>query len=296
MARTIKEISDEIKSQFVSNSTLNTLYGWGIIIGNPIDFYNSKFKETSIESNIIWVVATCMATVENLFDWHKSELTKIVENERYGHLGWYAKMALLFKYGANISNTYNENDPDFAEGTIYDETAEGENIVKYAVATENNDKAGVVLKIAGENNGNFEAITASQLLSFTAYINRIKPAGIPINIINQNGDRLTLIILIYYDPLVLMGDGTSIINGNKPVEDAIINYLKSIDFNGEFIKMKLVDEIQKAEGVSIVENTTATAAIGTNQAINIQVKYTPYSGYMTLDLNNDLQITYLIND
>jgi hypothetical protein len=297
MARTITEISDEIKQRFVHNSVLRTLYGIAETL-NPLNVYNLRFKEVSIETQLITIVAVVIASLENMFDWLKADVEKAINEERYGHVGWYQKMALLFRYGQDINSEYSPNSTsDFAESTVYSDDGLSESqikelqIVKYAFAADRGD-FGVLLKITGGTQGNFTMLEPEQQEVFEAYINRIKPAGIPVEVRNMTGDQLFLKLWIQYNPLILDTSGKRISDNTYPVEDAINSYLNAIEFNGEFVKMKLVDTIQAVEGVEIVENTYAAQISGTAAVeAEIVAKHSPYAGYMRL---SGLEITYVV--
>jgi hypothetical protein len=151
---------------------------------------------------------------------------------------------------------------------------------------------GVLLKIAGGTPGNFSPIGQEEFRTFKSYINRIKPAGVFVEVWNLEADKLQLEISIQYNPLVLDSKGKRISDDTYPVKEAIQNYLQSILFNREFVKMKLVDAIQAVEGVEIVENTNATILITEENEEKIFMKYKPRSGYMALDIKSDLIINY----
>jgi len=261
---------------------------------NALAVYDANFSDADLESQFFWTIATIIATLENMFDWLKSDITKIVDNERYGHVGWYKKMALKFQYGAGINDNYSEQAmSDFAEQTVYPTEDAGLQVVKNAFAEDNNNGIGVTIKITGEDsNGDFTPLPSPEADAFRNYMNRIKPAGIPLTIINAPADNLKLNIIIYFDPLILDNAGVSILNGNKPVEIAIKKYLHDIEFNGEFIRMKLVDAIQTVEGVAVVENVEAYYSHRAGW-LPIQVKHAPFSGYMNLQIPQNLTITFI---
>lgn len=298
MARTIQQIADEIKVKIITNQPIRSAFGvnnnYFNFTGTPLQYYNENVSEASVITQIIWVVATCIATLENMFDWHKAEVDRIVNHERFGYAGWYRKMALLFQYGDNIVYDYSENG-EFAEKLTYSEIDETKRVVKNAIAIGCDN--GVLLKITGENN---EPITEDQLVAFTAYINRIKPAGIPIVVRNWPADQIFIKCKIQYNPLVLNNNGALINSpGNKPVLNAIRSYINSISFNGELSHQKLEDAIQVAEGVELVGHLSIQARQGTNQPIEVPMKYIPQSGYLFWDesdnsLNNN-SIDYIIS-
>jgi hypothetical protein len=246
---------------------------------------------------MIWVFATCSAAVYNVFDWFKEDVTFMIDNERYGHLGWYNRIAKMFRYGENISESYTYDGGSFSESSIYpeeltaDELAEA-NVVKHAFAMENSGSIGVALKVASIDGDTVTQLTSNQLSAFTGYINRVKPAGIPVRIINEPAERLKLVLKIWVNPLVLDLQGNRINGGGNPVETAINQYLNSIEFAGEFVVMRLIDFIQRVEGVSVVSFISASSIVGGVETA-ITGRHTPNSGYMKLDETEGLTITYI---
>ncbi|MBR4583133.1 MAG: hypothetical protein IKO34_04900 [Bacteroidales bacterium] len=308
MARTIKEIADGMKEYFVENSDVRNLYNlndaWGNRPGTStsLDFYNTHFSVVSIETIFIYLIATVANAIEALFDQHKADITHIVETERFGLPGWYKKMALQFRYGADLDENYYDPDGDFADTDIYPaeyQNNEHPQIVKYAYAEETAEHLGVTIKVAKtDDNDDLCPLddgtndTQNEIAAFEAYMNRIKPAGIPITVINKPADTLVLYLTVLYNPLVMNGNGELVSDTSvKPVETAIQQYLNSIEFNGRFIPMKLIDAVQLAEGVKVADITSATGQHAGYSPEPIGMFYTPYAGYMKLESSN-LHINY----
>ncbi|CAH0336134.1 hypothetical protein FVB9288_01808 [Flavobacterium sp. CECT 9288] len=183
------------------------------------------------------------------------------------------------------------------------------------------NKVGVVfIKVATENNGKISRIDVpDQLAGFKEYIARIKDAGNQVHIISSPGDILELNLTVYVDPMTIFIDpkdieaykyivknpepkvihnfnkdnGSLILDtSTKPVEEAIKNHLKNIEFNGAFVKTFLVDAIQKAQGVKIpVLNKihTSLAKNPNNQnypsltEVTKMEYFIPQAGYFDLD-------------
>ena len=303
MARTIKEIANGMKASFVQNSRLMEAYGLeytGETDDDALAFYAANISTVSVESVLINIVATCVAVVENLMDFHKKEIDTAIARERYGHAGWYEQMALKFRYGENLNANYtaepdDEADSDFAENVEYSDDGlsaddiEAMQIVKYAYCEDDEDGGGVRLKVAGESDGTFEPLEQAEEESFTAYMKRIKPAGIPLAIVNQGPEALTLGLKIFYNPLVLNSVGKLINGSEKTVEVAVQGYLNSLGFNGEFTVQALVDALQNAEGVEVVGFNYAKA-----NGVAFDHRHTPYSGYMSINFE-DCEIEYTPN-
>ena len=295
-----------MKAGFVQHEDLSALYGLEYNSerdGDAADYFDKHFSAPSVESVLIWIVAACVAVVENMMDWHKKEIDTKIARERYGHAGWYEQMALKFRYGENLNVNYTEEpdagaaDGDFSESVEYvdgDLTAdeiEEMQIVKYAYCEDDEDGIGVVLKIAKDDNGSFAALSNAEKSAFDAYIKRIKPAGVPVAVISDAAKALSLGLTIYYNPLVLDGAGNRINGSGKPVEEAITGYIHSIGFNGWFTEQALVDAVQEADGVEIVG---FDYAIVNATGETITHRYRPYSGHVRVDFN-DCQIEYIAN-
>ena len=64
--------------------------------------------------------------------------------------------------------------------------------------------------------------------------------------------------------------------------DTIRDYIENLPFNGEYTNMALVDELQKIEGVRIVEMSgAATEVNGESTPTEINARFTPAAGYFS---------------
>ncbi|MEM6830703.1 MAG: hypothetical protein AAF551_09300, partial [Bacteroidota bacterium] len=134
----------------------------------------------------------------------------------------------------------------------------------------------IFMKVAKENAaGDIQRISKDELNVFREYMRRIKDAGNQVQVISIDGDQLSLSLDIYVDPLqvyinpvdipyyvnpattppdhVFDANNGALITepGEKPVETAILSYMRSLEFNGGFVKAFLIDAIQQAPGVRI---------------------------------------------
>ena len=82
MARTIKEIANGMKAEFVGNENLRTAYAPELddFDTNTDDveraaYYDEHFSAVSVETCLIYIVATCAAALEHMMDWFKEEIT-----------------------------------------------------------------------------------------------------------------------------------------------------------------------------------------------------------------------------
>jgi hypothetical protein len=252
MARSIKEIAEEIKKYFIGNTLFQRLYGIDVT-----KTWDEQFKETNIETILIYNFATAIASLENIFDYFRRDISRIVENERYGYKGWYEQIAKAYEHGANKDK------------------------IVHAAWCGDGQRGIVNLKVSKISGTDFEPLNETELNGLSYYISRMKPAGIFVNIISTLADDLGYAIDIYYNPTILDKDGNLISGNGQPVDDAIKNYLQGLDFNGEFVTMKLVDTIQQIEGVDIVEVKGVWSRYLDYNWENIDARQIPYSGFFT---------------
>lgn len=280
MARTIKEIANGMKVEFVMNETLcenfELTYDANRLDADCVAYYDEHFSAVSVETCLIYIEATCAAALEHMMDWFKEDVDEIVANERYGHKGWYEKVAKNFSY----------IDPNTQEEVFP---------ITHASCEEMN--FGVKLKVAKGEPGSMEPLeqvaTAQndEYRAFKTYMSRVKPAGMPIDIVSIQPDALSVELVVYYDPIVFLHTDV-----DTAVEKTITSYLQSIEFNGVFTTMEMVDALQRVDGLNIVEVTAVQAKYGGNSYANIEhhTRYVPVSGYMVLD-RSELQITTVPN-
>lgn len=268
MARTIKEIANGMKSSFIGNEDLCTAFGLEYDPDRTdtdcIEYYDANFSAVSVETCLIYVVATCAAALENMFDWFKEDVDQIISEERYGHKGWYVKKAKEFEWN-------------------------GERIIAHASCEELS--FGVKLKVAKSDGDDLcpldNAQTNDEFGGFQHFMNREKPAGMPISFVNEQADSLLLNIECHYDPLVYTGGDDE---ARQKIIDGINAYLNDIEFNGELSTTALVDSLQKLNGFGAIEITEAQAKpFGDNSYYQLFVSTcNPRSGYLRLDEQNSV--------
>ncbi len=270
MARTIAEIQQQIIDTKEADTTLNA-YAWS----------NSK---VAIWRLWTYVVAVCIWSLENLFDSHKEEVAQLLAAQRPHTLQWYVNKARQFQYGTTL--------PDGSD--TYTTTTEDPlvMIVKYAAAVELPNI--IRLKVARQGSASLEGLTGPELAALKAYMGRIKDAGIRLQVTSAAADNLLLSLKIYYDPLVLMSDGSRI-DGTAaaPVKTTVNTFLADLPFNGVFILNKLIAALQSVDGVKIGQVLSAQANYAATPYVPITVKYIPDAGYMALDaIYFDANISY----
>jgi len=268
----IKDISNRIKEAFIGSVLLRGLYGL-----DENKSFDEQFSPVSLEALTIEAHATAGTAIEKMHQWHLREITQLIEQERYGYAGWYAKMMLAFQFGFDIN--------ELEEQTYYNDTnsepAIDARIIKFAYAFDNPNTAGVVIKIAkADPDGKPTPLDSFELTAAASYINRIKPAGIPVKIVNDPPDVLDVSVKIIYDPLVFNSEN----DVDSAIETAINSYLNGIEFNGSFVSMKMIDQLQITNGIviALVNEIRATHAGYAAEDITALVSHIPASGAMVL--------------
>lgn len=232
MARTVTEIHNGMLVDIASNEVLST--------------YLTSNSIYAIFRLFTFIIASALSIHETYFDVHTKEVDERLANEKHGTLPWYRTMALKFQYGFNLIQ-----DKDYFDNSgATDEQIEASKIIKYSAVNESEDQSRVIIKIAGEVNGELSDFEDStQVEAIVSYFNRIRIAGTTVTVINYKADQLYLNIQIKRDALVLNDNGMSKLTGKYPVNEALNEFMKELKFNGELQLSALIDKIQLIPGV-----------------------------------------------
>jgi len=268
MARTIAEIKESIAADFMRNSDVARAYGFEAGAA-----FTSHFSRVSIESLLFYIVACATWVLECLFDQHKTDVEKRIEEILPHRPKWYRDKVLAFmKDKTLIPDTDTYDTVGMGEDDI-----EAARVVKHAAASENKNTSVLTIKVAGEKNGERCPLDAETETQLAAYIAEIKDAGVRIELVNIDADTFNCDVDIYYDPMLLP----------EQVENAcraaIKEYIENLPFNGEYTNMALVYRLQMVEGVKIPElrsaSTSANGEATAVTAVPIDARYIPQAGY-----------------
>ncbi len=275
MVRSLNDIKLAITKSFLASETLVKIYGL-----DQNKTFEEQFSKVSFESVCFDIVAIAIYVFENILDKHYSDVTQKLTEEKSHTARWYRSKALAFQFGFDLvvdSDEFN-NDGYTAE------QIDNSKIGKYAAVVESESDSRLIVKIAGETDGELNRLNEQQVASFKTYMQEVRDAGVKLTVINYEADKLFLDLQINYDPLVLSSNGQHLINANFPVVDAIKAYMKELPFNGELVLAHLVDKLQQVEGVlipTIMSASTSWIDENTNSygdPIGIAVKAIPVSG------------------
>lgn len=268
---------------FMANETLAVKYGFTVGA-----LFADEFSIVSFENILFDIISFSIFLLEQIFDTHKKEVEDILEQKMPHRPSWYRTKAKEFQYGFDLIE-----DSDKYDNTGFSiDQIEASKIIKYSAVTESAGQ--LLIKIASESNGVLSPITPAQKESFDAYIVEIADCGVRYIVVNSKPDILNLTMQIFRDSLVLDENGMSILNGNFPVREAILEYMKELPFNGELVLAHLVDKLQQVPGVKIPHVINATSQIidiNTGEYLPAQpitVKTVPESGYFSITAFNNI--------
>lgn len=283
MARSITEIKKGMTEQFMANPVIREKYGL-----KEDDTFDSAFSTVSIENILFGIFASAAYILEGLFDTFAASVDKKVAAAVPATIPWYRRICLEYQHGDKL--VLNEATQQYG----YEEVDLSKRLVKFAAVRDQG--AYVDILVSGEGEDNMPvALPNDILVPFEQYLRAHKPAGIQMEINSYNPDDIRIYMSIQYDRLIMNDDGTLISNnGQHPVEDAIKSYLRSIEYGGVFNKTKLIDVVQKAEGVQDLILSSVSAK-PSGDAPYTEVKsnnYPAVSGaFNAVDLRNT--ITYV---
>ncbi len=268
MARTISTIQAQIKATVQADPVLGPLF--------------TSTSATAVWLLWTWVIATCIWTLENLFDVFVALVKSILATQKPHTLQWYTTKATAFQYGVPLP----------ADSDVYALVPPVDPTVLIIAGAAAYEQVNLIrLKVAKLVGGILVALSGPELTAFTAYIQRIKDAGVRVVCTTGNADTLQLAVTVFYDPLILKADGSRIDGSSAtPVKDAVNAYLASVNnafiannTNGVLIYNDLIAALQAVEGVAIGEVVTAQAHYASTPYVTVNPQYVPDAGYLALD-------------
>lgn len=294
--RTLSEIYDAVALEKANMSTLNDWYFLKDDTYTYLDDHESFLYDLKSMSKValwrlfIWITAVAIWIHEGLWFVFKSEVEADIAKHMPHTTRWYQEIAKFFQYGDEL--VWNDERRRY-EYVAYDANK------RIIVRSASEEGGGVVaLKVARMFDGELAALSAEEKSTFTAYIAKIKDAGVLVNIISEGPDLLKLAYTIYYDPLVLNADGELLSDTSvKPIEDAINTYITTLDFNGRFRLEECDAAIREADGVIDYKRTLASSKYGAYSYTEIDVSRVAYAGYFKIDPAYPLadNVTYTAN-
>jgi hypothetical protein len=259
MAQTKKEIYDEIIAAIAAQPTLASAL--------------TSTSNVAIWNQLATAYASVHQTSQLLGDLQEVTLNKIADEAVPGTPAWLQRTVKKFQYGdqvevnADLTISYPTIDPT-------------KQLITQCSIQENLVDREVLVKVAtGDTAATLHPITAQQLISLKAYIQKVKFAGIRINTISLEADRLYAALSVYYagelDPEVVKAD----------VIAAIDAFLQALPFDGKMYLSKLQDAIQAVPGVNDITLDTIIGRPYSTELTNPGVQpvervYASQAGYL----------------
>lgn len=269
MAREINDIVEEMTTKASEFEALNEL--------------ENNSSKVAFWRNIKQVIAFIVRSLEILFDKQKEEINTLIDNTEAGSLSWYVTQGLNYQHGDRL--VLINNRPKYV-------TRNNEKqIIKRCAVREL--ETGLEVLVVKEENGSFLPLSEDEKKGFSDYMNKVKFAGIPLNIQSLPADKLNATITVQVNPLVFLSDGTEINSGKKHIEENVTEYLKNFDFDGTFYISKFIDAIQHIEGVEDVFVENAELHPDGQAGVLFTRKINTVSGY--LEAHENMGFTYVFD-
>lgn len=237
MARSISEIKRTMTDAFMQDAAIRDAYD----ISSDKTRFADCFSAVSLENLLFYIVAACHYVLESIFEKFTQDVEQKISRAVVASIPWYFDKAKAFQYGdALVLNPH-------TFGYEYAKIDTSKQLVKYVAVRDRG--ASIEMLVSTGQNGKPTPLSDEILTAFKHYINAIKIAGVVINVRTRKADELSIAVKVVVDPLKINRQGVDIASSEKVVENAIENYLADIVYGGTFNKTKLVDAIQRVDGV-----------------------------------------------
>lgn len=237
MARSISEIKRTMTDAFMQDKAIRDAYG----LSADKTRFADCFSAVSLENLLFYIVAACHYVLESIFEKFTQDVEQKISRAVVASIPWYFDKAKAFQYGDALVL----NPRTF--GYEYAKVDTSKQLVKYVAVRDRG--ASIEMLVSAEQDGKPTPLQDDFLTAFKHYINAIKIAGVVINVRTRKADELSIAVKVVVDPLKINRQGVDIASSEKVVEHAIENYLADIVYGGTFNKTKLVDAIQRVDGV-----------------------------------------------
>lgn len=237
MARSISEIKRTMTDAFMQDEAIRDAYDLSLDKTRFADC----FSAVSLENLLFYIVAACHYVLESLFEKFTQDVEQKISRAVVASIPWYFDKAKAFQYGDALVL----NPRTF--GYEYAKVDTSKQLVKYVAVRDRG--ASIEMLVSAEEDGKPTPLLDDVLTAFKHYINAVKIAGVVINVRTRKADELSIAVKVVVDPLKINRQGVDIASSEKVVEHAIENYLADIVYGGTFNKTKLVDAIQRVDGV-----------------------------------------------
>ncbi len=286
----INEIQDEILAAVEASDELSTL---DVLTDNE----QSSLSNLSSTSKVaqwrlfVWVVAFSFWIQEKLLGVLRSDIELRIAETRPFTRRWYTSTSLLYQHGYTLPENGVYSTPNTAaeiEAVNESKVIKKASVVQAIIA----GVGSLRIKVATLENGELVPVTTDQLNGFQEYIELMGAAGVYVIATSTVADDLKILVDVHFNALILDNEGKRLDGSNDtPVQTAVTDYLKSVEFDGELSLGKLSNVIEGVDGVGDVYITSAASkfasftyeSVGVSNAGAITKYRQPDSGYFKLD-------------
>lgn len=198
-------------------------------------------SKMSVIDAFTWATASCIWTLENLFDLFKVDIANLIQNRINGTPAYYINAIMKYQHGDQLQ--ISEDGTRFS----YPNQNESKRIISKATYSEVeetgfHDKK-LHIKVAKSKDGQFTNLTQNELLGVRSYMRQIAFAGTHLYISSRPGDVLIPRVTVYHDGAV---SNNEIYKG---LEDSLTDMIKKTDFDSVVYAQHVVDALQAAPHV-----------------------------------------------
>ncbi len=244
---------------------------------------------TSSSTTALWRVfyssiSVGISVFEQIWDSFKLDLEyQKTTSQIYTESWWNDRMKNQFQYspGDPDRGVINVNDQFQIFYPIVDESTR---IIDFSATKHADANRQVTIKVAKDDgDGNPIQLDINELTAAADYVDRIKGAGLLINVVSFPADILTLELDVYFNGQYVQ----STVQDN--VNNAITEYLSNLEFDGKIRLLSLTDMIQSnVEGIKDIFIRSANALPdGGNVTVFDRVYFTK-AGYANYDKANSI--------
>ncbi len=261
---------------------------------------NSKLSMINL---LTYVVAVCIHTYEAVLDLFQLRIAEVLNGRINGTPDWYVIMAKKFQYN---SVTETGDELTFNEDTMKIEyvkmDASHRLIEKAAWETEGQS---LILKVCKANDNSNEVnngipympLSDYELTAFRMFIQQIKFIGADIYCESSPADIIT-IVADKYNPIFYNDSYVTAAQALSELQQAMIDFANSMEFNGMFYYQSVLDVIRKTEHIVDISNNIKILVQSYNttdrkydEPVPLQNRMKLKSGYIRLlDTNSAMTI------
>ena len=244
----------------------------------------SPASTTSIYRLLERSVAAAIWVFEGMLTRFQADIAELVNGAPVGTLKWYVDRALEFQANTNLTDLKARDNR--VQYVPVDAT---KRLITRAAAVETGNK--VTLKVAKAQGtaGGLQPLSDAERQQVLAYFDRLRPAGIQLEVLSAQADRLRVEGSVYFNPLLNKADV------KKGVEDAIAGYLAALPFNGLLLVSRLEDAIQAVPGVTDVSLTTVQARSVAGLEAAFTRAYYAKAGYIVPEDDTSINDDHLLS-